>query len=388
MDQKIIRIIKHDIRKHIVPIRIFTKELNNVLSKFQKNIIGILTRIKKILMTNAETTNIINPATNYINESLTDFINYELVQFKSSKHYRLNYAMTFLKIIHSGEFRDIKHKKITNNSVSIALKDFADIDYAIFITSNILMSDLWLLVSDTEHESTVIGYLNKMYQNTLEIWNNHIIPNDYDIMYTRVKIPYIRYKSKLHSKKKAISSILTDSINSNKMIKDEKYRQEVIDISNKIVQTSLDVMSKNDVDDSTFDNMDSKEESLKIMTSFLEINKDIKREMALNKIKPDIMTEIGVSIISKYKNSPVIKEQKSFIAILIFFIEMIDKQKKANGGIIPDNVRKLYTVFKDIKKESVNKDDKEVMQLVRLLRNYTKHNNQRKIKQRFKKMRR
>ena len=284
-----------------------------------------------------------------------------MANIQTSKHYRLNYIITFTKLIKMGEFDNIDTKIIDKESIGKSLLETGTVDYLLFLTEEILLTDLWY-VSDSIQD-TVASYLNKLYKIGTIINNDYIVGSDHELLFNNMKLPMIMYKSSIHSKKKIIVSIITDGINKDKALTDEDYKKKIIDTSNMLMDTCFDIFHKNGITDQSLSNINTQEEQLSIMSSFFEIEESIKDKITKGKVKVDILSEMGVSLIEKYKSTPELKNNKYFIAVLIVFIKIVDQKKKASGGIIPVYLEKLYKLFVTIKKENLSDSDGEVEKL-------------------------
>jgi hypothetical protein len=334
-------IIKYELSKSMIPDKIFNKKCVELMDRFLECNGKLLSCIYQSILKNSE-----NSITKKeFKKKLDNFMTFDMPVLRVNRNYQLNYIVTFMKMMELGEFRTTDTEEITQESIEKALSDFSEFDYFIFITCDIPFSKLWLFAS--ENKTIVIKYIDQLYKISRIIYDSHVVRRKYDILFTDTKIPCIIYDSKLHGKSSIIKTIVNESINKNKAIKDKIYRDEVIDTANKVINRVVQSMVKHDVTSDADLNFREHGVSKNILDSITEANKVLQEDIKKGRISIDTLTDVGVSLLSTYKENPeVSKSLPEFQAICCYVVQALEQSKKMGQQLNP-NAEKIYRILKD-----------------------------------------
>lgn len=340
MSDNIEKVIRSEIGKKLLPDRAFNPKVMNLIEKFMK---VHKEMVKFIIKKNIKNND--SYLKNEVKEELNKFMKFDMVSLKNNKHYRINYMITFMMLIDKAEFRSVDDEVVTHRDIDESLSNYSDIDYFILLCCNITMSRLWLLL-EKEEQDELVKYLNNMYMYSYMMYNKYIKKN-YEFFYKDQKIPCIIYKSRLHGKGEVIRTIITESINRNKLINNTAYRKEVTNEANEVIKETIESMVNNKINDDRELNIGEKGISPKLVKSVYEANDRIQKGLKNGKLNVNTLCDVGVSLLKSYKNNPdAVKNYPQFKMMVSYIVQAMEVSKN-NGQKLSPAAERIYKLLKN-----------------------------------------
>lgn len=340
-DSGIQKIIKYELQKSVIPINIFN---NKKCVKLMESFIVWHDKFVKNILQSTLQIDYISTVRKEFKKKLNNFISFDIPILKLNRNYLLNYIITFMKLVEHGEFRTTDTEIVNKDSIENALSDFSEFDYYILLTCQIPFSKIWIFLSD--NRDITVKCIDQMYKISKMIYDSHVKRMNYDILFNDQKIPCIIYDTKLHGKSNIIKTIITESISKNEAINDPEYRQEVINTSNKVVNSIINTMVKSGIKDDTDLDVSESGISPNIINTITSANKTLQEDLKNGKIDVNSLTDVGVSLIIAYKENPeAVKAMPQFQQICCYVVEAIEQIKKS-GQKLPPTAEKIYRVLK------------------------------------------
>lgn len=293
---------------------------------------------------------------------LNEFIKIDMLALKINMNYRLNYIITFMKMIERGEYRTTGDERVTYDSINDSIMKYTEVDYYLLISCEIAFSKLWILM-DKDGKTKMAELLNNLYIRSRIIYIS-FIEKEYGKLYETIKIPCIIYKSSIHGKSEVVKIILTDSIIKNKDLKDEKYKAEVIKKGEEFVVDIVDKMASRGLKDDEDFNVKDVGISDKLVHSLQDVNTSIQENIKNKKTDLNQLTDIGLSLLGQYESDPeALKKMPEFAYIANYIIDILDDSKKKGLKLNPQ-AEKIYNSLKKMFSNSEYKISKKLQRQV------------------------
>ncbi len=280
-----------------------------------------------------------------------------------TRSYKINYIMIFFKMLLTTGF--IKNNTISKASTSDALEKYDMIDYYFTLHSEISFTELWT-VSSEKNKSYLVDILNNMYNNSINFIESEMKSRGLDLLWVDSNIPCKIFKTSMERDRHMMSTIIIDSINKNKYIKDDEYRKKVINVGNDIFERGIDALTDY-----------KKSQNMNEMMKFIKrINYDVDNK----KISQDEIVDVGISCIVKYKHHPAIISNPQFMGLLWMLTKGIKDKKNSTGGKISNKLERLNNILAIIIKSNVEiKKNKEFIAFIRQYNKMIKQSTKTKV---------
>lgn len=336
-------VVRYEINKGLIPLKIFENDdLVKGMDDFYKTHKAFLTMI--IERNDKDNDSYLK---DIFKDELSKFLKNDLMVLKTNLQSRINYIITFMKLIETGEYREVKKPGyVTVESIEHAVATYSDIDYHPLITADIPFSKLWILISDM-YRKKFVDLVNHLYLRSKIIYKKFIEPK-FELLYEKLKLPCTIYNSKIHGKGDMVKTMVTESVIRNKDIKDDKYRKNVIGEADNFIDGIIDRMTKNGLkDDKDFD-VKNRGINPKLINSLLDTNKYMQDNLKNKKMNSNYLCDIGISLLSTYKDKPdILNSVPEFKVISNYVIDMVE-QAKNKGMKLEGYASKLYGLLREI----------------------------------------